>query len=103
MKKRYMNNKLFYIPQRKRDQRGGGFGSIAKALGKIAIKGIGTAVKSIPKSIVKPILKSSFVQKLAARSAARAAATAAKGAASNVAKTAKASSHQGIQRALLGL
>src|SRR5271163_1875466 len=99
MKKRYMNNKLFYIPQRKRNQRGGGFGSIARALGKVAIKGISAVIKHVPKHIVKPILKSSAVQKLATK----ATTIPLKSVGSNIAKTAKASSGQGIQRALLGL
>src|SRR5271163_200110 len=99
MKKRYMNNKLFYIPQRKRIQRGGAKSSLGSVIGKLLGKGISTAIKYVPKHIVKPILKSSVVQKLATK----ASAIPLKSAASNIAKTAKASSGQGIQRALLGL
>ena len=61
MKKRYMNNKLFYIPQRKRIQRGGAKSSLGSVIGKLARKAISGAIKHVPKHIVKPILKSTVI------------------------------------------
>src|SRR5271163_166518 len=99
MKKRYMNNKLFYIPQRKRIQSGGAKSSLGSVIGKLVGKGISAAIKHVPKHIVKPILKSSVIQK----QLAKASTIPLKSVGSNIVKTAKASGGMGIQKALLGL